>query len=676
MDPFSEEPLRYNSQSFDRLLVRYRPIEEVDDVLDYLYKEKDRLMRRKYYVIGKRGMGKTTIFNYILNQTLRRQESKILPIYVNNVHIKDPADPVDPALDPDKLRLNFCLRTIEAIFETVLHTLKDRWLISEYSFFERIRAEYFEKKGKIAIDQASAEALLKEYLTKLKKDFEIFVLLYDELDKIDVYETVLVFLHDAQGLLESLSTYGCVLFFSGVPDFSQRLRSSEYKGVSGQDIWIHTWSPEDAKALIMSRLNYALYQGEFPFSDKAIEIICGKAEGRPRLIQSEARDAMVWAAFKGVRNIKEDFLDMLIWKDESVKRFIEEVPTDLRLREARDLLDRVYNPDHDDPMLFFVLTKIYAAQRIFKVPSAKLREDYGIEMDGDEFERLVSLLKDFKVVEEKYSDGRKYYVLEKRIQSLFGYVRNILDESLEYLPRMVKAESWRVQEGQLRFNLSNEAKKIFLLNPQHRYRRSEIAKEIIKNPDTRIRALSYYGVSSEKDLMARLSRGLGQVLMGLQKKGFVTAILAGRDNVYQFLESSIEIDWARGLRLDEDVMKNMHSAAAAIGRGDYSGSAPLLRLAVETSLRHLADSHNLELPSKRDEDTVSPINQKLAREAKLYGQDLETMISAFAFEINPICHGRVKLDSIERAKNFQDRARMIIQEIYRIKKETQRRGNN
>jgi len=64
MDPFSDEPLYYNSENFDKLLVRYAPIQEVDDILSDLYEQKRKLMRKRYYVIGLRGMGKTTMHSH------------------------------------------------------------------------------------------------------------------------------------------------------------------------------------------------------------------------------------------------------------------------------------------------------------------------------------------------------------------------------------------------------------------------------------------------------------------------------------------------------------------------------------------------------------------------------------------------------------------------------------
>ena len=665
MDPFSEEPLYYNRANFEKLLVRYAPIEEVDEILSDLYKEKARLMKRRYYVIGLRGMGKTTVLNYIVKKTLTRSHERIMCIYVNNVHVKDPEDVIDPARDPEKLRLSFCLRTIEALFDTVLHRMKE--LVSDYSTFRTVRDKYFELKGKTKIDQATAEALLKEYLSKLKTDFDIFILLYDELDKIDSYDTVLRFLRSSQALLETLSEYGCVVFLCGVPDFSKTLHSSEYSGVSGHDVWIHTWTPQDAKALIKSRLEYALHSGEFPFRDKVIEGICSRAECRPRMIQNQARDALVWGAYGHRKVIDEKFLEDFVWDDESTSRFKADVKSSKDLEEGTRILRRVYDPDRDDPTTYYLLLKTYEAVSLF--PS-HLRDKYGIDIEMDQFERHMHLLKEFDAINERETvEGTKYYVLANKIEHLFRYVKNTLKRKLEYLPRAVKVDLTEIKESKLEFSLRNEITKMLVMNPQRRYRRAEIVKEVMGNPDAKIRAVTYYKVAAEKDLKSKLLSATSTVLHGLIKDGSLMQLASGSVVKYQLSEAIEEVSWAKGLRLDEDVLQNFQSAIKTFRQSDFSGSVPLLRLAVENSLRHLAEVRNIELPDKAKLDTLGPINESLYQ-SKIYDQGVKTMIDAFNIEVGPITHGAIKLEDNERAKNLIERAQMIIRRIYLVKKET------
>ena len=662
MDPFTEEPLYYNSGNFEKLLVRYAPIQEVDNVLTDLFVQKRRLMRKRYYIIGLRGMGKTTILNYILHETLGKQNQRIMPIYVNNVHIKDPTDTIDPAKDPEKLRLNFCLRTIEELFTTVLHNLKNS--IDEYDFFEKKRAKYFELKGKNIIDQASAESLLKEYLNRLRSNFDVFVLLYDELDKLDDYTTVLRFLRLSQGLFETLSKYGCVVFLCGIPDFSKTLHSSEYMGVGGQDIWINMWSVEDAKALILSRLENAMFSGSFPLRDKAIEAICSKSEYRPRLIQSQVRDALIWGAYNSVKIIDDRFLEKVIWDESIIARFKADIKGSRELQEAAFILRKAYDPDQDDPAAYFLLTKIFENA---KLRPSMLKDKYGIDMEMNQFERLMYLLKDFGAVVEGDVDGKRYFVLSAKIDRLFNYVRKTLGTSLEYLPRAVKIDLADVREPKITFDLHNEVTKILLMNPKHRYRKPEIVKQLLNNPESKLRAQEYYKVISDDFLQAKLAAAIGIVLHHMKKEGAVIEVTTGTRVTFQYSEPLEEMNWATNLRLDEDVLQNFEAAVKTFRDGNLSESIPLLRLSIENALRHLSISSHVELSDKPSQDTLSPINDRLFQ-SKVFDQGIKTMIDAFAIEANPIAHGAVELDDIERAKNLFERAQMIIQKVYRLRK--------
>jgi hypothetical protein len=661
MDPFTEEPLYYNSGNFEKLLVRYAPIQEVDGVLSSLYEQGQQLMRKRYYVIGLRGMGKTTILNYIVHETLKKRDKRIMSIYVNNIHIKDPAENINPAKDPEKLRLNFCLRTIEALFTTVLHILKNS--VTDYESFEKIRAKFFELKGKNIIDQATAEVLLQEYLNKLKKDFDAFVLLYDELDKIDDYNTVLRFLRSSQGLFETLSEYGCVVFLCGVPDFSKMLHSSEYSGVGGHDIWINTWSVDDAKSLIQSRLENAMFSGKFPFKDTAIEAICSKAECRPRLIQSQVRDSLIWGAYNSVKIIDERFIGKVTWDESITAKFKADVKSSRELQEAASILRKAYDPDHDDPATFFLLIKIFENARL---RPTKLREKYGIDMEMGQFGRLVYLLKDFGAVVEGEVEGKKYYVLSGKIDHLFSYVKKTLNANLEYLPRAIKIDLVDLREQKLSFDLHNEVTKIFVMNPKRRFRKIEIVKIIIGNSESKMRAQEYYKVTDEGFLKAKLMSAIGTVLHFMKKDGAVVEISSGNRISFQYSEPLEEMNWVTSLRLDEDVLLNFESAVKTFRNGDLSGSIPQLRLSIEKSLRHLAEAFEAELPDKPSLDTLGPINNRLSQ-LHIYDQGVKTMIDAFAIEANPIVHGAVSLEDSERTKNFFDRSQMIIQKLYRLK---------
>ena len=614
-------------------------------------------------------MGKTTLFNYIRKKLRDQTYSRILPVYTNNIHVQEPGENIDPSQDPQKLRFNFCLRTVENIYDAVENS-HERGMLDDnlYNYFKSKKQKYYTLKGATKIDQSTAERLLKDVLNELKASYDIFVLLYDEIDKVTDYKVVASFLRSSQGLFEDLSQLGCVMFFSAIMDFKTILHSFEYSGVGGYEIEIQPWNAKEAKTLIQTRLNYSMYAGGFPIEDDVLEKICQSQEGRPRLIQRRVRDALVWAAHLEKRKIDGLFLDNLVWKMESVKQFDEMIRNSKELKNAADALQRLYNPDADDPNIYFILMATFKTKRLFKLPAPQMRERYGIDIDIDNFDRLIHLLKDRGVLHEKVSGQDIYYVLEPGLDHLFEFVKTTLMASLEYLPNAIRTSTKEVEAIPQEFDLHGETLKLFIASPQTLFTRQEIVGKIFQNYDAKNRALRYYRVITDSQLQSKLDYGLPPVLNKLFDDGAIIKIWAeakGGLNKYKYSEKS---DWSqfKGLQLDEDVFQNLQSSDFSFDREDYGGTISLMRTAVETSLRHLCEVANVEIPAKQSEDTLSPINVLLLQQ-KVYDRGTDTRIAAFAIQANPIAHGRVKVNH-EQAKNLRESGNLIIKEIYQIMK--------
>lgn len=72
-----------------------------------------------------------------------------------------------------------------------------------------------------------------------------------------------------------------------------------------------------------------------------------------------------------------------------------------------------------------------------------------------------------------------------------------------------------------------EVLKIFYASPNIQFKRADLVKHIINNPDTKIRALEHYGVSSEKELRSKLMTGLSGVIRSLRKEGLIIQVCSG-----------------------------------------------------------------------------------------------------------------------------------------------------
>ena len=677
-DPFSEEELAFATEGFEKLLVRYHPVEEIDQILADILEHKASIMRKRYYVLGSRGMGKSTLLNYVIWSISKRQAWKILPVYLSNVHVKEERDIPDhvraevrdaPSHETDihKLRRNLCLRTIEALFDTILHGLVipsecvDNALKTS---LENRKFAYYEKRGKDKIDQFTAERLLRDLLHELRPHFDAFLFLLDELDKIRDPTIVPRFFRSIQGLLGELYTYGCVFFISGVPEIRDKLSQREYRGVSGYEIGLLPWSSGEARLLIESRLRYAMLTGDFPFSDNAVELICSKSEGRPRDIQRYARDALIWGAYRKIKKIETNFVEEHVWKEENVIRFMEDVRKDPSLEKGVALLKKTYHPDTDDPSWFFILRRIFELSRFFKPSASELREIHGIDMDISEFERIVRLLQDVGAVKKRSARHREYFVLDPSLHNLFEYASKTLGESIEYLPRITYSESPEVKKVDVEFSLRRQVCKILAMNTGIKFGRRRIAKEIIGNISAKHRAMKYYKVASERDLESKLLQGLPSVLRKLVDEGIISKLWIGRRNVYYWFEGP-EMDFAKGIRLAKEVAKNVETAIKAMDSKDYSGAVTMMSRAIECSLRNIGEARGVKLPSTHKEDTLSPINDVLYK-AKVYDRRLYSMIVSFAVQANPIRH-RVE-PSADQAKLLMEHGKLVLRDSYEFRK--------
>jgi hypothetical protein len=395
-----------------------------------------------------------------------------------------------------------------------------------------------------------------------------------------------------------------------------------------------------------------------------MEDICTKAQCRPRLIQGQAKDALIWGAYNSLKVIDDKFIDAVIWDESLVSRFKTDLKATFTFQQAAAILRRVYDPDRDDPAIYFLLMKTYEHVRL---RTGKLKELYGIDMDFSQFERLMYLLKEYDAVVEGSVTGKKYYVLNEKLERLFSHIKKNLGGSLEYLPRVVKMDFAEIHDTKIVFNLRTEVTKVFVMNPGRRFTKSELIKEIMRNSEAKARAQEYYQASIDDFLCAKMRLAIGTVLNRMKKEGAAIELKSGNRLSYQYSEPLEEITWAQSLKVDEDVIQNLQSAFKTFNSGDFCGAMPTLRQSVEKALRHLADAQKIALSDKPSRDTLGPINERLFAE-HIYDQSIKTMVDAFAMEVNPIIHGAIELKNIERTKNLFERAQLIIQEIYQIKR--------
>lgn len=109
-DPFSEEPLSYDKDEIETLLIETKSVQRADQICTDLLKEQPSAHR--IYIVGDRGMGKSTVMNFAAWK-LRHASPKgpVLPVYISTL-------PASKTVE--ELRENFLKAVISHLFSTVL----------------------------------------------------------------------------------------------------------------------------------------------------------------------------------------------------------------------------------------------------------------------------------------------------------------------------------------------------------------------------------------------------------------------------------------------------------------------------------------------------------------------------------------------------------------------------
>jgi len=663
-DPFSGEPLSYTDDGIERLIVHTEPLRRTVSILNEIGVP---TLNRRYYVIGQRGMGKSTLLNFIIRTLLRSVSiRKVLPVFVNTV---------TEGKDPESLRLNFVTSTIESLFQVILMDLKRSGYLNEevLSKFARLRRNYFDQKGSAKIDSRTAEEFLYHLLAMLN-DFGIkqFLLLYDELDKIDSYTIVLEFIRKSQSLMENLvGKYGCTVFISGIPDWISLLSKDEYSGVRGESISLEPWLPEDAMKLINLRLKYSTYgKFETPFSDEAVKEICERGQGRPRRILELAKALLIWGAGQKKRYFEKDFCAKIFWRDDSVTRFYDALSSEDVLLSGYNKLKRIYDPDKDDPAAYYLLTLIYSVEKYADLPLSELRKRYGIDMDELVYKSLLTRLEAVDAIKRSV-EAFPYYSVTKELKGLFQYVTRTLAESLEYLPQVIKMHKPGIAEIVEEFSLRQECIAVLSNAPAKTFHVNNIVKAILENPDARQRAGRFYSAEgkelSEDELSTRLKIGMRAVLRKLTDEGYVLRQQKGRRLVYRWFPKYIDVSGFKDLPVDEGVIKDLEAAGQNFGSGLYDPAISNCRSAVENALRVLYKTVKKQ-PCPRNW-VLDNLNQFFL-DNKVYDRGLHSLILGFCQQTNPVVHREVVGVQEETARVLLDLAQNIVKQIFKIRRDS------
>ncbi|HUV54830.1 MAG TPA: hypothetical protein VMW03_06455 [Candidatus Krumholzibacteriaceae bacterium] len=659
-DAFANEPLSFNDDGIERLIVYTEPIEKIQSILRSINYA---TLTKRYYLVGQRGMGKTTLINYFIRQLLNNFHiDRILPISINTI---------TEAKDSNLLRLKFLQSTIESLFEMIIIDLS-RINYEDHSLIEKftdLRKKYLNQKGIGGIDITTAEQLLYHLLSTLEKSrINSFIVFYDELDKIDDYNMVLDFLRKSQSLIENLTgKYGCTVLFAGIPEWMKLLSTDEYSGVRGEVISLNPWTPEDVQKLIELRLLYSIIGNYInPFTFEVIEKITAQAQGRPRKILEHAKAMLIWGANNKIRKFEIDTCDKLFWDNSAILRLYIEISSEKVLNTGLEKLRLIYDPDIDDPFLYEILTLIYRVKKYPLIRYSDIRKRYGIDIDEASHKRILSRLEAMNAIYKRTEANSSFYVINGEIGILFDYITENLNESLDYLPYVIKTRKPEIVQ-KIDFSLRNQIIKVLENKPTVEFSLKEIISEILSNPNALSKARLYYNsddqIPSDSELKKKMSLGGRSVLNKLVRQGYVLRNQKNKINQYRWLPQYINIGEFSHLPVHDDVIRDLEAAGQNLNVGLYDPCVSTCRSAIENSLRKL---YNNKMKKQCPRNvTIDMLNQQMF-DNKVYDRGLNSLIKGFTVQTNPIVHREVTNIGEDTAKALFDMTQAIVREIFKL----------
>jgi hypothetical protein len=654
-DPFSEEPLSYDKDDFESLLIETSSVQRADQICADLLKTQPKAHR--VYIVGERGMGKSTVMNFaawkLIQATSRRP---ILPVYISTL-------PSSKVLD--ELKTNFLKTVISHLFSAVL---RDTRLLNQNpqleAFFREKRTIFFDKIHQL--DALVAQEFLRECLSRLNSSgIETVAVLFDELDRFDNQPLFLDFLKRSQGLFETLARDNVVFFLTGVPDWIRLLKGDEYSGMRGETIELAAWTADDSFKLTSTRFKrFCTAAMRFPITEEATRIVTKQATGRPRLILSLTRTLLSLAASQRVSIIDDEFCKGYLWPEESLDTLrLELAKNDSALRGARKLRKAI-DPEKDDPRKFKILALVSNLGKIQDdLPLSEIRRGYGMDIESRTFWNMISILENTKLIKKLQLPHRKdNYELDSDLKALFLVV-NRMGEPVEFLPYAISMLQGEVKIQEERFDADLEITKLLSASPSKFFDVDEITSSLLESHailDSARRLAAQRG-QEEENLYSFIRKLVSQSLDRLKRKGLLQAKDKNGTSVYGWLPKHLDWRQFEGLDIDTHVIADLEAGEMNFKSGLYDSAGQLTRGVVERSLRRL-----YEVSQSRkchDDWAIEQLNAELFR-LKIYDRRIQSRVLALQQLSNPIVHGEVVGIGERNSRILLDMAQEIVKEVY------------
>ena len=319
--PYPVEELHYADGKFRTLIVSNKAIKEAEKLVTGI----SDVEGRNYYIIGSRGIGKSTTLNYMIRRNLDRHR-EVENGFQNALFL---LCPIPRTVSPSSARelaenimygiLNGIVQTLQQ--EEVSIYLKARFpdIMKETSNVLRKDVKKLEK-----IDDDPTN-IVNRILSILSECYPHIFILIDDLDKTENVNLALKALWSYQATFNNWKRlFRVILVISGKEEWVYAFDDiAEYSGIKGSDIILNDWEAEEAKLLVQKRLSL-LDIVPVPIIDEAFYELINLGVVTPRGILITSEKILDKAAKLKVLQIGPSLInETLYWNRKRIKELID-----------------------------------------------------------------------------------------------------------------------------------------------------------------------------------------------------------------------------------------------------------------------------------------------------------------------------------------------------------------
>jgi len=430
----------------------------------------------RYHIIGTRGLGKSTVLNYIVYSLYNLLVlKKVIPVYVT----------LGTATDEVSLEFLFFRNLLVNLFD-VPDDIKEfhdedlfNDIINKLIEAKQVYRKKLEDFGEVSFD--FIYAALENQLLYIRKTFEKVVFLIDGLDKQDT-DVVLKFMRNNQERMNNIITkYNCIFIDAADPSWRTTLDTREFSGVRGNSINLRSWTVSEIEELIQKRLE-RMFIYSMPFERKALEILVEDFQGNSREILQYATTLLHYAAKVNLKKIGAGIAREIVWDEKSKSQFLQKIITDSDFRYAFDKLEEILS----DRQIINILIAIYnqKGKRLSTSLNYEERSSVGITLSDQKFKRALNLL--FRRGCVRPSKISNHIELEEDIYKLLTFADEDLGQNVLALPVILSSLESKIIESPIKIKeevlLKEEIQKVFEQNPSSWLDYNEIFDILLENP--------------------------------------------------------------------------------------------------------------------------------------------------------------------------------------------------